>query len=315
HVTGYANMTRAMVKCLAQSSGEVRSRQVTIIPGWVEPADIREIKGIVRLFGLDPVTFPDTSDVLDSPQTGVFSMYPRGGATVDQIRSSGDSVASIALGPTCAGPAAKLLEEKCRVKSIALPIPIGLQATDRLVMALAKISGGKVPYELARQRGRLLDLMTDMHQYFYGKTVGLWGDPDQLVPLSQFLMSVDMLPKYVVTGSPGKVFLRRMGKILGDRAHDTQVRQGPQADMFLLHQWIKNEKVDLLIGNTYGKYIARDENIPFVRHGFPILDRIGHQYFPTVGYNGAIRLLGMMLAAFMDKQDRESPEETFELTM
>ena len=315
HVTGYANMARAMVKYLAQSSGEVKSRQVTIIPGWVEPADIREIRGIVRLFGLDPVTFPDTSDVLDSPQTGVFSMYPRGGATVDQIRSSGDSVASIALGPTCAGPAAKLLEEKCRVKSIALPIPIGLQATDRFVMALAKISGGKVPYELARQRGRLLDLMTDMHQYFYGKTVGLWGDPDQLVPLSQFLMSVDMLPKYVVTGSPGKVFLRRMGKILGDRAHDTQVRQGPQADMFLMHQWIKNEKVDLLIGNTYGKYIARDENIPFVRHGFPILDRIGHQYFPTVGYTGAIRLLEMMLAAFMDKQDRESPEESFELTM
>ncbi len=315
HVTGYANMARAMVKYLAKSSDEVRSRQVTIIPGWVEPADIREIKGIVRLFGLDPVTFPDTSDVLDSPQTGVFSMYPRGGATVDQIRSSGDSIASIALGPTCAGPAAKLLEEKCRVKSIALPIPIGLQATDRFVMALAKISGGKVPHELARQRGRLLDLMTDMHQYFYGKTVGLWGDPDQLVPLSQFLMSVDMLPKYVVTGSPGKVFLRRMGKILGDRAHDTQVRQGPQADMFLLHQWIKNEKVDLLIGNTYGKYIARDENIPFVRHGFPILDRIGHQYFPTVGYMGAIRLLEMMLAAFMDKQDRESPEESFELTM
>jgi nitrogenase molybdenum-iron protein beta chain len=29
---------------------------------------------------------------------------------------------------------------------------------------------------------------------------------------------------------------------------------GERADMFLLHQWIKNEGVDLLIGNTYGKY-------------------------------------------------------------
>ena len=56
--------------------------------------------------------------------------------------------------------------------------------------------------------------------------------------------------------------------------------------MFLMHQWIKNEPVDLLIGNTYGKYIARDENIPLVRHGFPILDRVGHSYFPTVGYVG-----------------------------
>ena len=45
---------------------------------------------------------------------------------------------------------------------------------------------------------------------------------------------------------------------------------GAQADIFQLHQWIKNEPVDLLIGNTYGKYIARDEDIPFVRFGFVI---------------------------------------------
>jgi nitrogenase molybdenum-iron protein beta chain len=73
--------------------------------------------------------------------------------------------------------------------------------------------------------------------------------------------------------------------------------------------------VDLLIGNTYGKYIARDENIPLLRHGFPILDRVGHQYFPTVGYQGAIRLMEQMLNLFLDKKDRESIEESFELVM
>ena len=61
--------------------------------------------------------------------------------------------------------------------------------------------------------------------------------------------------------------------------------------------------------------ILADENIPFVRHGFPILDRVGHQYYPTVGYRGGIRLLDMILNAVMDKQDRESPEESFELVM
>ena len=55
--------------------------------------------------------------------------------------------------------------------------------------------------------------------------------------------------------------------------------------------------MDLLIGNTYGKYIARDEDIPFMRHGFPILDRVGHPYFPTVGYKGAMRLLEKILGA------------------
>ena len=85
--------------------------------------------------------------------------------------------------------------------------------------------------------------------------------------------------------------------------------------MFLMHQWIKNEKVDLLIGNTYGKFISRDENIPLVRHGFPILDRVGHTYFPTVGYRGAMRLLEMILNSLLDKKDRESPEESVELML
>jgi nitrogenase molybdenum-iron protein beta chain len=82
-----------------------------------------------------------------------------------------------------------------------------------------------------------------------------------------------------------------------------------------MHQWIKNESVDLLIGNTYGKYIARDDDIPMVRHGFPILDRVGHQYFPTVGYRGAMRLVEQILHVLQDRKDRDSPEESFELTM
>jgi nitrogenase molybdenum-iron protein beta chain len=172
-----------------------------------------------------------------------------------------------------------------------------------------------VPTEITDERGRLIDLITDMHQYFYNKTAALWGDPDQLVSLSEMLMSVDILPKYVVTGTPGKKFLKRMSDVLEDRKSDAEVRQGQGADMFLMHQWIKNEPVDLLIGNTYGKYIARDEDIPFVRHGFPILDRVGHQFFPTVGYRGAIRLLEQIVTAFLDRQDRDSPEESFELTM
>jgi nitrogenase molybdenum-iron protein beta chain len=87
------------------------------------------------------------------------------------------------------------------------------------------------------------------------------------------------------------------------------------ADMFLLHQWIKNEPVDLIVGNTYAKYIARDEDIPLVRFGFPILDRVGHQYFPTVGYKGGIRLLEKILGALLDRKDREDPEQSFELVL
>ena len=84
-------------------------------------------------------------------------------------------------------------------------------------------------------------------------------------------------------------------------------------DMFLLHQWIKQEPVDLLIGNSYMKYIARDEDIPLVRHGFPIIDRMGHSYFPSVGYKGALRLMEKILDALLTRRDRDASEATFEL--
>ncbi|MBF0203001.1 MAG: nitrogenase molybdenum-iron protein subunit beta, partial [Desulfamplus sp.] len=61
------------------------------------------------------------------------------------------------------------------------------------------------------------------------------------------------------------------------------------------------------------KYIARDEDTPLMRWGFPILDRQGHQYFPTVGYKGGIRILEKILSALLDRTDRDAPEEKFEL--
>jgi nitrogenase molybdenum-iron protein beta chain len=85
--------------------------------------------------------------------------------------------------------------------------------------------------------------------------------------------------------------------------------------MFFFHQLVKNERPDLIFGNTYAKYIARDEDIPLIRMGFPIYDRVGHQYFPITGYPGALRLLERMLNALLDRQDRDAPEESFELVM
>ena len=42
---------------------------------------------------------------------------------------------------------------------------------------------------------------------------------------------------------------------------------------------------------------------------------MGHSYFPTAGYRGAMYLLEKILNAFMDRQDRDALEEKFELVM
>ncbi len=314
HVTGFAAMVKSMVTSFAAPARE-KTRTVNLIPGWVEPSDMREIKYLAESMGVDAILFPDTSDVLDSPLTAKPLFYPKGGVTVDRLAITPASRLTIGLGPSASTVAGRELDTKFKVPLELLELPIGLKATDRFVNLLRRQSGAPVPAEVLDQRGRLVDLISDMHQYFYRKRVALWGDPDQLVSLTEFLADLDMRPVYVVTGTPGKNFERRMETALAGRVPEAKFRQGAGADMFLMHQWIKNEPVDLLIGNTYGKYIARDENTPFVRHGFPILDRVGHSYFPTVGYRGAMRLVEMMLNALLDHKDRQSPEESFELVM
>ncbi len=314
HVTGFSNMVKGMVDYFA-SPAKKKTDTVNIIPGWVEPADMREIKRICGEMGVSTIMFPDTSGVLDTPQTAKYDMYPEGGVTVAELEKIGDSQATIAMGPLASDAAAKQLDVKFGVPYELLDLPIGLSATDRFINALRKTAGVKVPPSVMYERGRLIDLITDTQQYFYNKRVALWGDPDQLVVLSEFLLDLDMRPVYVVTGTPGKAFERRMKAVLDGRIPEAKIRQGSTADMLLMHQWIKNEPVDLLLGNTYGKYIARDEDIPLVRHGFPIFDRVGHQFFPTVGYAGAIRLLETILGVLLDRKDRDSPEESFELVM
>jgi len=310
HVTGFASMVAGMVKYLSEASG-TPAEQLNLIPGFIDPADMRELKRIVEEMGVKTVMFPDTSGVLDLPQDGQYRMFPSGGATIEQIKSSGDSKGTIALGHFASHPAAIELDEKCKVPAALLELPYGLTNTDLFIHALRNHGGVDVPATIGQERGRLLDAMSDMHQYFHGKRVAIVGDPDHVIALTQFLVELEMKPVYVFTGSPGKHFEQRLTDLLATHAPDAMIKQN--ADLFELHQQIKNNPVDLIIGNTYSKYISRVENIPFVRFGFPVLDRMGHRYFPCVGYMGALRLMEMMNDALLDHQDRECPEENFEL--
>jgi len=312
HVTGFSNMCRSMVSYLTESSGE-KKNQLNVLPGFVEPSDMREIKRILKEIGAPAVVFPDTSDVLDAPQTGKFKMYPKGGVTLAAMKTTGDSQKTLALGAFASESAAKMLQTKAEVPYEVLDLPIGLAATDRFIEAIVELTGNEPPVSISDDRGRLLDMMLDYQQYLYGKKVAIAGDPDHVIAMTEFVVSMGMIPTYVITGTPGKQFVLRVKGILKDVNPTAEVKAA--ADFFELHQWIKNEPVDLLISNTYGKYIARAEDIPFLRFGFPILDRPGHSYFPSVGYVGGMRLVEKIVGVLLDRKDRDDPEETFELIL
>ena len=310
HVTGFSNMVKAMVTQLSEKTGKSNGK-LNIVPGYVEPSDMTEMKRIAAMLGVETILFPDTSGIVNGPLTGKFHMYPKGGVTINELKSTGDSIGSIGLGSWASSDAVRTLDSQHKVPCTIQDLPIGLLATDRFVDAMRIAAGVPVPDSITAERGQLLDVISDMQPLLYGKKVALAGDPDQLIALTEFLVTIGMKPVHIVTGTPGKAFTKRIKEITARFGDDINVKN--PGDMFLLHQWIKNEPVDLLICNTYGKYMARDEDIPFVRHGFPILDRIGHSYFPTVGYKGGLYLLEKILMALMDRKDRDASEETFEL--
>lgn len=310
HVTGYSNQVAAMVKFFATSTPKKRN-VVNLVAGWMEPSDIGEIKRLASVMEARTIMFPDMTGVLDTPLTGTYKMYPDGGTKVSDLKLIGDSKFTLGLGRYCTEDTCIRLENKCKVKFETLEIPIGFKATDRFLMALSRHANLPIPDSITTERGQLIDLISDSSKYLYGKRVALWGDPDTLIPLVEFLVSMDMKPVYIVTGTPGKHFDESMAEILKD-IPEAKYKSGEQADMFRLHQWIKQEGVDLLIGNTYGKYIARDENTPFIRFGFPIADRPGHNYFAKTGYTGAANLAIQIINALLDQIDRTCPEEKVE---
>ncbi|SEP32966.1 nitrogenase molybdenum-iron protein subunit beta [Propionispora vibrioides] len=320
HITGFSNMTKAMVIYFAQASEGLKKEQINIIPGFVNPGDMREIKRIVKAMQLKFIMFPDTSGVVDSPMTGKFEMYPKGGVTLEELKDAGNSKATLALGRFASQDAADQLEKKCKVPAVSLKTPIGVKATDDFLMALRSAFAAEIPYELEEERGQLVDIMTDTHFHFHGKKVAVFGDPDVVTGLTEFLLSLGMLPVHVLTGTPagalGSGLAGFENEIQGMlKAAGVKANVKAPGDLFELHQWIKNEPVDLLIGNTYGKYIARAEDIPFVRIGFPILDRSVHSYLPIVGYRGAMRIVEMISGALLDRADRDAADEDFELVM
>jgi nitrogenase molybdenum-iron protein beta chain len=311
HVTGFATMTASMAS-LGEAGPKQRPGQVNVIPGWVEPADVAEIKRIFSSFGLAAIVFPDVS-YLTERVVEPNRASSGGGVQVDALRRSGTSELTFALGPTASLAAAKSLEQSCAVPVEPFELPIGLRATDALVHRLHCLTGRPVPEQLQHDRYRLVILLKRMNQYLYGKRVALFGDPDQLVSLSGFLADAGMKPVFVVSGTPGKNLATRVGTVLEGRSPEVRIAQGAQADLFTLHQWIKQQPVDLLVGNSYGKYIARDEGIPLVRASFPIFDRTSHHYFPMVGYRGGQYLTDQLINALLDQLDRDCPEEAMEL--
>jgi nitrogenase molybdenum-iron protein beta chain len=311
HVEGYNRTIKALVEHLAYRS--TPNGKINIITGSISPADVGEVKNMLNDLNCESIILTDTSENLDAPLTeDTLSLYD-GGTTIEEIGDTANSLGTISLSKHV-NSAGVFLEKKFGVKSISGPLPVGLENTDRFVKSVCELGDLEIPESIEKDRGRLMDAMVDAHSYNYHRKVAIFGDPDFVSSLTRFACEMGMIPSVVCTGTESKRFVEDINAISAEKGILPVILAG--GDLYDMHQEVKEAGADILIGNSYGASMAKEENIPLFRVGFPIFDRLGAQRISVLGYRGGIefvdRITNTILDFYYDEAGYEIIEEESE---
>ncbi len=310
HVTGYDNALLGVLKHFwdgkagtAPALERQEDGSVNFIGGFdgYVVGNMPEIRRIFDAFGTDYTVLCDPSEVWNTPTDGEFRMYD-GGTTKAEVERAIHARATVVFQEFSAEKTAKYIAEKGQ-EVVALNSPIGVGGTDRFVMELSRLTGKAVPVELTRERGRLIDAIADSQAHLHGKRFALYGDPDLMLGMTQFLLELGAEPVHVLSTNGGDEWARKVQSLLDASPFGAGCKVYPKKDLWHMRSLLHTEPVDFLIGNTYGKYLARDCGVPLIRFGFPIFDRHHHHRYPTWGYAGAMRVLVAILDAHFDRMD------------
>ncbi|KUO77742.1 MAG: nitrogenase molybdenum-iron protein subunit beta [Desulfosporosinus sp. BRH_c37] len=313
HITGYDSMLKGLIECLATPRQEDKiNDRLYVVPGFdTYPANLREYKRLLKVMDTPYTLLPDYSDVVDAPNLGTYELYP-GGTSLSEMNDALNAKSFLCLQTYSTPTTSKYLASKA-VPVETISMPIGIAATDNFVQSVAKFTGKDVPEEITLERGRTIDAMTDAHQYIHGKKFALFGDPDVLIGLISFLLEMGGEPVHIVCTNSTPLFKKAMESLLASSPYGQGATLYAGKDLWHLRSLLVTEPVDMLIGDSHGKWAARDANIPLVRVGFPITDRVNLHRYPIVGYSGVINLITMIVNTFLEEVDRSSPEAYFEM--
>jgi len=305
HAEGFQAAVRALVDTL--SEGGPAGDHVNLAPGMLSPADLRYLKDIFADFELPAVVVPDYSDTLDGPLWSQYHPIPPGGTPVDALRRTGTARATVefSTGTGATRGAGALLESRHGVQCYAMPPPIGVCLTDRLFETLEAITGRPTPAIHAAERDRLVDAMVDAHKYVFGRQAVVYGEPDLVVGLAGLLAEIGMVPALCATGTAAAGLEASIAAVAPDLASEVTVRE--DVDFAEIEQHAAEMDVDLVVGNSKGFKLARQLDVPLVRVGFPVHDRVGGPRILHVGYRGAQELFDRIANALIEAKQHRSP--------
>jgi nitrogenase molybdenum-iron protein beta chain len=306
HTTGYDNMMKGILDHFWKGKERLAGTALNIIPGFdgFAVGNNREIKRMLAEMGVEFTLLSDVSDQFDTPSDGEYRMYD-GGTTLDEAKAALHARATLSLQEQCS---AKTLEYAAATgqEVAALRYPLGIGATDELLMTVSRLTGKPIPESLRLERGRLVDALADSQAWLHGKTYAIYGDPDFVYGMARFILETGGEPRHCLATNGNKAWEEQMQALFSSTPFGANCKAWGGKDLWHMRSLMATEPVDLLIGNSYGKYLERDLGTPLLRLTFPIFDRHHHHRFPVMGYQGGLRVLVTLLDKIFDKLDDET---------
>ncbi|SFR58290.1 nitrogenase cofactor biosynthesis protein NifB [Anaeromicropila populeti] len=292
-----------------------KHNRINVITSGISPADTRYLKRIFQLFELDVILLPDLADNLDGAYKKSYSRLPSGGTSIEDIQQMAGAKYTLFLSnmEPEKSPAGYLYEQY-GVPYERIELPVGLRAVDRFYDLLAKISGKPIPEEIKEMRGRYLDGMIDAHKYNGDGRAVIYGEPDFVVSTTRLCVENGVMPVAAATGSVCSQLenlIKEDIDLLAKRYLIERYEIVQDTDFKNIEELAQTCQANLMIGNSDGRRIEEGLNIPLVRRGFPIHDRVGGQRLRMLGYEGSLNFLDEITNAILARKETGFREELY----
>ncbi len=304
HVNGYDNALKGILEHFWEGRERTEGDHINVIGGFdgYTVGNLREIRRLFALMGVQSVILADSSDVWDTPMDGSFRMYD-GGTTLADTKAALNARATISMQEFCTEKTLGYCQSRGQ-EVVALNHPLGVAATDAFLMEVARLSGKAIPAGIEKERGRLVDAIADSSAHLHGKTFALYGDPDLTLGLTAFLLELGCTPRHILATNGNREWAQKVQALLDASPFGASCAVHAGRDLWHMRSLLFTEPVDFLIGNSHGKYLERDTGTPLIRIGFPIFDRHHHHRYPVWGYQGGLNVLVTILDKVFDEMDR-----------
>jgi len=242
--------------------------------------DFLELRDLLEDFGITPVMIPDLGTSMDGhlDENG-YLQTTSGGTDIEDLKKAGLNNLNIIIGSSLKSLIAPV-KKITGLNTYYFSNVSGLKNTDLFFKFLEEISLRKTPERYKRQKRQLMDAYLDTHFYFLGKNIAIAEGIDILDAFSEVLSEVGANIKIGVTTSKAYENLKNRFEIL------------TEGDIDLFGELIESDgnDIDLVISNSNAGYTAEKMGVPILKVGFPLIDRIGHNFKHYILYKGSANL-------------------------